>query len=203
MTAAPTAPGRGLPVYQPATAVLDGTWSVPFARRPRSTSEVRTPIDGMLSQTGRATCWTVDSDAGSTVRPDGALGGGIGDGLAGSCTACWGESAAAARPVLPTATATSPAPSASTASRRRETRRSQGRRRDVHKPRVVARTCPHAGAGFGGCVSGTVADGATSAGSQTAAAGSLASGDFTDSQAGSHQSPGRHVSSGAGAAAPL
>src|SRR5580698_7994882 len=200
MTAAPTAPGRGLPVYQPATAVLDGTWSVPFARRPRATSEVRTPITGMLSQTGRAACWVDDSDAGSAVGADGA---GIGDGRAGSGTACCGESAAAARPVLPTATATSPAPSASTASRRRGARRSQGRRRAVHKPRVVARTWPHAGAGFGGCVSGTVADGATSAGSQTAAAGSLASGDFTDSQAGSHQSSGRHVSSGAGAAAPL
>src|ERR1700683_4655431 len=115
MTAEPTEPGRGLPVYQPATAVLDGTWSVPFERRPRSTSEVRTPITGMLSQTGRATCWTADSDAGSAVRPDGA---GIDDGLAGSRTACWGESASAARPVLPAATATSPAPSASAASRR-------------------------------------------------------------------------------------
>src|ERR1035441_1994532 len=105
MTAAPTAPGRGLPVYQPATAVLDGTWSVPFARRPRSTSEVRTPITGMLSQTGRAACWAVDSDAGSAVGADGA---GIGAGLVGSRSACWGESAAAVRPVLPMATATSP-----------------------------------------------------------------------------------------------
>ncbi len=31
ITAAPVAPGRGLPVYQPATAVLDGTCSVPGA----------------------------------------------------------------------------------------------------------------------------------------------------------------------------
>jgi len=154
----------------------------------------------MLSQTGRAACWAVDSDAGSAV---GAVGAGIGDGRAGSFTACWVESAAAARPVLPTATATSPAPSASNASRRRRGRPSQGRRRDVHKPRVVARTCPHAGGGFGSSVSGTVAGAATSARSQTADAGSPASGDFTDSQAGSHQSSGRHVSSGAGAAAPL
>src|ERR1700690_4167745 len=109
MTAAPTAPGRGLPVYQPATAVLDGTCSVPFARRPRSTSEVRTPITGILSQTGRAARWVVDTAAGSAVGADGA---GIGDGLAGSGTACWGDSAAAARPVLPTATAASPAASA-------------------------------------------------------------------------------------------
>src|SRR5580698_3333732 len=116
MTAAPTAPGRGLPVYQPATAVLDGTWRVPFARRPRWTSEVRTPITGMLSQTGRAACWVVDRAAGSAVGADGAA---IGDGLAGSGTVCWGDSAAAARPVLPTATATSPPASASAASRRR------------------------------------------------------------------------------------
>ena len=151
MTAAPTVPGRGLPVYQPATAVLDGTWSVPFPRRPRSTSEVRTPIAGMLSQTGRAACWAVASDAGSTVRPDGA---GIGDGLAGRCAAYSGESAAAAKPVVPTATATSPAPSATAASRRGEIRRSQGRCRDVHRPRVAARTFAHDGGGFGGYVWG-------------------------------------------------
>src|ERR1700691_1200676 len=100
MTAAPTAPGRGLPVYQPATAVLDGTWSAPFAPRPRSTSEVRTPITGMLSQTGRAACWVVDSGAGSGAGAAGADGAGIGDGWDGSCSVCWGESAAAASPVL-------------------------------------------------------------------------------------------------------
>src|ERR1700689_1998338 len=136
MTAAPTAPGRGLPVYQPATAVLDGTWRGPFGRRPGWTSAGRPAVD-------RA--------AGGGVGEDGAA---IGDGLAGSGTVCWGDSAAAARPVLPTATATSPPASASAASRRRGVRRSQGSRRDVHNPRVVARTCPQAGGGLDSSGSG-------------------------------------------------
>ncbi len=34
MTADPMEPGRGLPVYQPATAVVGGTWSAPLLVRP-------------------------------------------------------------------------------------------------------------------------------------------------------------------------
>ena len=46
------APGRGLPVYQPATAVLAGTCSAPEAVRPSLIRRVRTPIAGMSSAVG-------------------------------------------------------------------------------------------------------------------------------------------------------
>src|SRR5258705_10431859 len=111
MTAEPTVPGRGLPVYQPATVVLDGTWSVPSELTPRWISLVRIPTDGMLSQVGRAAYWPVASEAGSTVRPVGA---GIGVGRAGSGAACAGDRAEVASPAAPTPTAASPAPSAAT-----------------------------------------------------------------------------------------
>src|SRR5579875_3309101 len=55
MTAAPASPGRGLPVYQPATAVLAGTCSAPAAVRPSRTSLVRTPMAGISRLTGTAT----------------------------------------------------------------------------------------------------------------------------------------------------
>ena len=53
ITAAPVAPGRELPVYQPATAALAGTCSAPAGVSPRRMSPVRTPIDGMTSVAGR------------------------------------------------------------------------------------------------------------------------------------------------------
>src|SRR5260370_22196319 len=102
---------------------------------PRSISEVGTPIDGMLSQTGRGAARAVACDAGSTAGPDGA---GMGAGFAGSAGA--DERLAAASPVVPTSTATSPAPSADAASSRREKRRAHGRWREVHRLKVVDRT---------------------------------------------------------------
>ena len=48
MTADPPAPGRGLPVYEPATAVLPGTWSVPFRLRPRSVIGAFTAMAGII-----------------------------------------------------------------------------------------------------------------------------------------------------------
>ena len=56
MMAEPIVPGRGLPVNQPATVVLDDTWSVPSRLTPRWISLVRIASDGMLSQVGRAAC---------------------------------------------------------------------------------------------------------------------------------------------------
>src|SRR5450631_2528193 len=55
MTAPPGSPGRGLPVYHPATAVVPGTCKVPPEVMPRWTSLVRTPIAGMRRLTGSAT----------------------------------------------------------------------------------------------------------------------------------------------------
>src|SRR6266581_2311146 len=51
----PTAPGRGLPVYQPATAVLAGTCKVRALVSPRWTSLLLTPIAGITRRTGLAT----------------------------------------------------------------------------------------------------------------------------------------------------
>src|SRR3984893_19365055 len=76
MPAAPVAPGRGLPVYQPATVVVLGTWRVPFRLRPRLMIRAFTPMAGMVSQTGLGVGWTADSEAGTTGRPDGAGAGG-------------------------------------------------------------------------------------------------------------------------------
>src|SRR5260221_3455522 len=73
MTDEPIAPGRGLPVYQPATAVVDGTWSAPPAVTPSSTSRVRTPMAGMIRLTGRATGRAAADGAGSALTgPTGA-----------------------------------------------------------------------------------------------------------------------------------
>src|SRR5260370_6810688 len=71
MTADPVAPGRGLPVYQPATVVVLGTWRGPFRLRPRLMIGAFTPMAGMVSQTGLGGGWTADSETGTTVRPAG------------------------------------------------------------------------------------------------------------------------------------
>src|SRR5579863_8270421 len=146
MTAAPAAPGRGLPLYQRATAVLAGTWSVPLELRPRSTSLVRTPMAGMVSNTGGAVRGTVVSQTGNTVRPDGA---GSGAGLAGKRTAGPAVTLATATPAVPAPTANSPRPSIEAASSRpNETRHSmliRGIRRASHRRMVVTRTRPQLG----------------------------------------------------------
>src|SRR5690242_7553207 len=55
MTDEPTEPGRGLPVYQPATATEDGTCIAPPDARPSVIRLVFTSMSGMVSETGRAT----------------------------------------------------------------------------------------------------------------------------------------------------
>src|SRR5690242_8657290 len=55
MTDEPIEPGRGLPVYQPATATEDGTCIAPPDARPSVIRLVCTPISGMVSETGLAT----------------------------------------------------------------------------------------------------------------------------------------------------
>src|SRR5580693_6126905 len=125
MTAAPTAPGRGLPVYQPATAVLAGTCSVPLELRPRRTSLVRTPMAGMVSDTGSAVRCTVVSQTGVTVRPVGA---GTGIGLAGRRTSAPAARLATTAPALPAPTASTTRPSIEAASSRRYEPRCAGAR---------------------------------------------------------------------------
>src|SRR5580700_10148357 len=72
MMAEPTAPGRGLPVYQPATDVEDGTCNAPPAARPSVISWVFTPISGMVSETGLATGAGCADCGGAAIGPVGA-----------------------------------------------------------------------------------------------------------------------------------
>src|ERR1700733_11577004 len=115
MTADPVAPGRGLPVYQPATVVVPGTWRVPLRLRPRLMIGAFTPMAGMVSQTGLGAGWTADNETGTTVRPDGTA---TGDGLAASRTAGAGEVRATTRPAVPAPAASSPALSSAADSNR-------------------------------------------------------------------------------------
>src|ERR1700688_4869860 len=72
MMAEPMAPGRGLPVYQPATDTVDGTCSAPFDCRPSVIRLVLTPMTGMVRDTGLATgTWAADC-GGATIGPVGA-----------------------------------------------------------------------------------------------------------------------------------
>src|SRR6476646_6797868 len=212
MMAEPIVPGRGLPVNQPATVVLDGTWSVPSRLTPRWISLVRIASDGILSQVGRAACGPVASVAGRTVC---SVGAGIGTGRAGSGAACTGDRAEVASPAAPTPTASSPAPSAATAASRRgdrgedkpegrsedrpEDRRSQGRCRDVHRPKVVPATCRHDGGASAASVSGAACPGV----SRMPRSGTVTPGVCIFCQAGSHQSSGGQLSTGIGPVGPL
>src|ERR1700736_1635016 len=140
MTADPIAPGRGLPAYQPATEVLAGTCSVPSGLRPRSTTAARTPMAGTVSQTGSGVRWTVASQRGVTVRPDGT---GTGDGPAANRAAGAGERLATTSPAVPAATASSPAPSIKAASTRACGPRPVGPLAASRRPRAGGwRSCP-------------------------------------------------------------
>src|ERR1700722_1986826 len=106
MTADPVAPGRGLPVYQPTTVVVLGTWSVPFRLRPRLMIGALTPMAGMVSQTGLGGGWATDSETGATVGPEGPA---TGDGRAASRTAGADGVRATTRPAAPAPAASRPA----------------------------------------------------------------------------------------------
>src|SRR5262249_25667711 len=67
----PISPGRGLPVYQPASVVLTGTWSVPCGVRPSRSRGVRTPIAGIVRAAGRATCLVERGAGGAAGGPSG------------------------------------------------------------------------------------------------------------------------------------
>jgi hypothetical protein len=65
----------GLPVYQPATDVLAGTCRMPRAVRPSLISRVRTPMTGMVRNTGRATAVLAAGRGGGTTTPSGGRAG--------------------------------------------------------------------------------------------------------------------------------
>src|ERR1022692_1474701 len=107
ITDEPTAPGRGLPVYQPATEVLVGTCSVPCAVTPSLISVVWTSMAGMVRATGRAAGWPAEEPGAVAAAPDGAV---------PSVATGWGMSAGLprtpTRPTVPMIAAISPPPTA-------------------------------------------------------------------------------------------
>src|SRR6266700_7721997 len=130
MTAGPMAPGNALPSYQPATAVDAGTCIEPSAARPSMITEVRTPMSGMVSETGSATAdgATVWKPAGPEPGDAERAGRGLeaeGAAVAGACGAVAGAGTVAtprgggrragvdclvsSRPVVPATTMARPA----------------------------------------------------------------------------------------------
>src|SRR5262245_28092873 len=111
MIDAPVAPGRGLPVNQPAIAALIGTCSVCVLVRLRRMSPVLTPIAGMRSLAGLATLGRPDGPGSLATTPRGT---GILTIPAGGWPAAAGAPGPRAQPPRPSAVAT--APQASSAS---------------------------------------------------------------------------------------
>src|SRR5580693_4274667 len=102
-------PGRGPPVYQPATAVDAGTCSVPAFVTPRSTSLVWTPMAGIVSATGNGT----PALCGRATAAIGPTGAGMGAAAGFHCgTAGW---RAVTSPAAPAPARTRPAASVSVA----------------------------------------------------------------------------------------
>src|SRR5207249_7259494 len=84
----PIWPGRGLPLYQPATDVLADTCRVPRAVRPSLIRRVWTPMAGMDRYTGRATLAAVTGWGGAATAPAGGRPGcATGRGLIPGCPA--------------------------------------------------------------------------------------------------------------------
>src|ERR1700729_1189588 len=99
MTAPPGSPGRGLPVYQPATAVVVGTCSAPVLVRPRWMSRVLTSMAGMTRLTGSATAWlTAGGTAAHLPLGSGAKAAGL---MGAMCVAGWPVRLAAVKPATP------------------------------------------------------------------------------------------------------
>src|ERR1700722_13934080 len=92
MMAEPMAPGRGLPVYQPATVVVVGTCRAPLDCRPR--------VTGLATATGSDDC------GGATIGPVGA-GSAPTPGLGGSTAAV--ECRVSSNPSVPATRTTRPA----------------------------------------------------------------------------------------------
>src|SRR5438067_11892157 len=100
----PTAPGLGLPVYQPATVVVDGTCIEPPRARPSVIRLVFTPISGMVSETA-LTIWAAAACGGATIGPVGA---GRANPPAATCRRAGVECRDRRRPAVPPTITTSP-----------------------------------------------------------------------------------------------
>src|SRR5216684_7081920 len=122
ITEDPTWPGRGLPVYQPATDAELGTWRVPCALMPSLVSLVCTPMPGMVRDTGAGAARAGDGAGAGATDPDGT---GTDAGAAGSA-AVRGWRVSITRPTAPSASASSPQTSTARASLRRRRRADSG-----------------------------------------------------------------------------
>src|SRR5580704_8152226 len=136
ITEDPISPGRGLPVYQPATEVDVGTWRVRWAVRPSLTSLERTPMAGMVRATGAGAAVVGEGSGAGATDPDGT-----------GTDARAGWSAAAGWPVSMTSPA---APRASTSSPQTRVATANGRR--WRRPRGgPPRDGPPRGGAYGAC----------------------------------------------------
>src|SRR5690242_4390916 len=106
MMAEPTAPGRGLLAYQPATDVDDGTCITPPAARPSVISRVFTPISGMVSETGLAG-GVGSGDCGAAAIGPGGAGSAAAPAVAGRMTGA--ECLVSSKPPVPATITTRPA----------------------------------------------------------------------------------------------
>src|SRR5450756_2087998 len=87
MTAGPSSPGVGPPLYQPAGKPLGGTSKVPSGSNPSSISSVSTPIAGICRRIGVDLDRCGASGVGATTGAGGAVLGeaGLGAALVASC----------------------------------------------------------------------------------------------------------------------
>src|ERR1700734_3768820 len=115
ITEEPTSPGRGLPVYQPATEVTAGTCSVPLAVMPSLISLVCTPMAGMVRDTGAGAAGAGEEPGAGAADPDGA---GT-DALASRPAAGPGWPVSMTRPAAPSASTTRPKTTPAPATARR------------------------------------------------------------------------------------
>src|SRR5689334_1894708 len=106
MTDEPIEPGRGLPVYQPATATEDGTCIAPPDARPSVIRLVCTPISGMVSETGLATGAGPADCGGATM---GTVGAGSAETPAATGRRAGVERCVSSRPAVPPTMTTRPA----------------------------------------------------------------------------------------------
>ena len=139
MMAEPIAPGLGLPVYQPATEVEDGTCNAPLDVRPRVISGVLTPINGMVSKTGRATGRGSADCGGATIGPIGA---GSAATPAATGRRAGVECRVSSRPTVPPTIKTRPTASANAAAGLRVARARVAPVRRAHKRRTRVRFAP-------------------------------------------------------------
>src|ERR1035438_1023596 len=104
MTEDPIPPGRGLPVYHPATVLEVGTCRVCCAVMPSRISLLCTPMAGMVRDTGAGTAGAGDAFGAGAADPEGTRTAG----RAARLAAALGWPVSMTRPAAPSASTTTP-----------------------------------------------------------------------------------------------